>query len=94
MLEIITGYHLEKNAIYGKNKQGDTLKEYTFSQLDYISLDSLNNSGTSEIPQTRTFNGLNEYMSVDGHYMMHGAKVMGSDIVFNFRNHKGSKFFL
>ena len=93
MLENITGYHyLDKNAIYGKNKQGDTLKEYTFNRLNYINLNSLDNSGTSEIPQTTTFNGLDEYMGADGRYMMNGAKVMGLDVVFNFRNHKGNKF--
>lgn len=93
MVENITGYHLDKNAIYGKNKQGDTLKENMFSRLDYISLGSLNNSGISEIPKTRTFNGLDEYVSADGRYMMNGAKLMGSDVIFNFRNHKGSKFY-
>ena len=93
MLTTVLGYPDNKNAIYGKEKWGDVVKENFWGRLTYLS----DSDFTETIPSTpinvaTAFHELDAYRSYDGHYLLNDTTVMGGDIKLNNIDHKGKSF--
>ena len=95
MLTTVLGYPGNKNAIYGKEKWGDVVKEYFWGSLNYLSdFEFTKTIPSTPINVTTAFHELDAYGSYDGHYLLNDMAVMGGDIKLNNINHKGKSFLI
>lgn len=91
-LSEIWGYDHKPLCLYGKDQQGNIIKERLDHSLDYITNDiwDLTKTSTKAVPLSILYSALDTYKSSNGFFLVKNGQAMGQNITLNRMDYTGT----